>query len=304
MKLSGKTKVLLTGFTGQVGSEIADRLPPNYELILARREGEEFLDLSNFAAVRELIREIKPDIIINPAAYTAVDKAESEPELAAMINAEVPRVLGEEAKKINSLLVHFSTDYVFNGDAKHAPWKETDLPDPLNVYGKTKLAGERFIAESKCRYLIFRTSWVFGVHGHNFVKTILRLAAEKEVLTIVNDQIGAPTSAGFLADMTWAAVERVRLSEGNSEALLGLYHLTCAGECSWYEFASEIIRITRQKHQHLKVNDITGIPTSAYKTPAVRPLNSRLDCSRFEKVFGRARFDWKTALEAVLQKLN
>jgi dTDP-4-dehydrorhamnose reductase len=304
MKLSGKTKVLLTGFTGQVGSEIAATLPPNYELVLARREGEEFLDLANFAAVRELMRDIRPDIIINPAAYTAVDKAESEQELAALINADVPRVLAEEAKKIDALLIHFSTDYVFNGDASHAPWKETDLPDPLNVYGKTKLAGEMFIAESKCRHLIFRTSWVFGVHGHNFVKTILRLAAEKEVLTIVKDQIGAPTSAGFLAEMTWAAVEKLKVGASENSASYGLYHLTCSGECSWYEFASEIVRITRQKHQHLKVNEITGILTSAYKTPAIRPLNSRLDCSKFEKVFGRARVDWKTALEAVFLRLN
>lgn len=299
-----KPKILLTGFTGQVGSEIAATLPANYELILARRANEEFLDLTDVAAMRTFIRSTNPDIIINPAAYTAVDKAESEPQLASIINADVPRILSEEAKAIGAILIHYSTDYVFNGDPAHLPWKETDTPDPLSVYGKTKLAGERAIAASGCRHLIFRTSWVFGVRGHNFVKTILRLAGERDVLTIVNDQVGAPTSAGFLAQMTWAAVEHLVNCDGDKKELQGLFHLTCSGACSWHEFASEIVRIERKKNHDLKVKEIVGIPTTEYKTPATRPLNSRLDCSRFEASFGRSRVKWQSALEEVMHQLD
>jgi dTDP-4-dehydrorhamnose reductase len=292
-------KVLLTGFTGQVGSDLLLSVPPGYEVVCAKRPGEEFLDLTDFAALRAFVADVKPDIILNPAAYTAVDKAESEPDLAHAINAEAPRVLAEEAKKLGALLVHYSTDYVFNGDPAHGPWKESDPTGPLNAYGRTKLAGEIAIRESGCRHLIFRTSWVYGRHGHNFLKTILRLAAEREELKIVSDQIGAPTTSDFLARMTWKALEVMQTPDGAK--LEGLYHLTCSSHCSWHVFATEIVRLHRERGMQLKVQRILPIPTVEYKTPAQRPLNSRLDCGKFEGAFHREKLQvWKDALMKVV----
>lgn len=318
MGQSNGKKVLLTGFTGQVGTDLLQSVPAGYEIVCAKRPGEEFLDLTDSAALRAFVADVKPDIILNPAAYTAVDKAESEPDLAHAINATAAAVLAEEAEKLGALLVHYSTDYVFSGDPAHGPWKETDPTGPLNTYGKTKLAGEIAIRESGCRHLIFRTSWVYGKHGHNFMKTILRLAAEREELKIVSDQIGAPTTSDFLARMTWKALNTIfgqddssqisqpdsgRTRHPDSASLEGTYHLTCSGHCSWHEFASEIVRVHRAQGAEFKVKEILPIPTAAYPTPATRPLNSRLDCGKFEQVVnGDNRVEgWKAALGRVIR---
>lgn len=299
-----KRKILLTGFTGQVGSDLLKIVPPGYEVVCARRHGEDFLDLTDAAALRTFVRDVKPNIILNPAAYTAVDKAESEQALAHAVNAEAPGVLAEEAKTLGALLVHYSTDYVFNGDPAHDPWREDDNTGPLNVYGRTKLEGEERVRSSGCPHMIFRTSWVYGVHGHNFLKTIKRLASEREALTIVSDQIGAPTTSDFLARMTWLAVEKWAASEERAN-LEGTFHLTCSGHCSWYDFACEIVKQARANGEQLKVESIQPIPTAEYKTPAARPLNSRLDCSKFERAFGVTELQrWDEALRIVVSALS
>lgn len=299
-----KIRVLLTGYSGQVGGELRKAVPSEFALILAEDDSGNFLDLSDRAGFKSIIAKTKPHIILNPAAYTAVDKAETEPDLARAINTDSPKFLAEEAAKIDALLVHYSTDYVFNGDVSHAPWKETDTTGPLNVYGRTKLDGEIAIVESGCKHFIFRTSWVYASHGHNFVKSILRLAAEREELKIVADQIGAPTAAKFLADHTWGVLGK--FAEKADADLFGTYHLVNGGSCSWHEFATEIVRIARSNFGvTLKVKNILGIPSAEYPTPAPRPQNSRLNCQKFSQTFneGRPLEDWRKDLEMVLAEL-
>ena len=279
-------RILLTGKNGQVGWELARSLAPLGDVIVHDRKS---LDLSDANAICNLVRDAKPAIIVNAAAYTAVDKAESEPNAARAINAHAPRVLAEEARKLGALLVHYSTDYVFDG-TKPGSYVETDTTNPISLYGRSKLEGELAIQASGCRHLIFRTSWVFGPRGGNFLLTMLRLAGEKNKLRVVDDQFGAPTSSGMIADATAHAL-RVDGAEG-------LFHLTAAGRTSWCGFASEIFKAAG-------LNTLTTPITSAqYPTAARRPLNSSLDCSKLHKAFGFTPPPWQEGLLACMRSLG
>ena len=279
-------KILLTGKNGQVGWELASSLVPMGELVAHDRTS---LDLADPDRICNLVRDIKPAIIVNAAAYTAVDKAESEPAAAHAVNAQAPRVLAEEAKKLGALLVHYSTDYVFDG-SKAEPYVETDATNPVSVYGRSKLEGELAIRASGCRHLIFRTSWVFGPRGGNFLLTMLRLAGERNELRIVDDQFGAPTSSGMIADATAHAL-RVDGAEG-------LFHLTASGRTSWCGFAREIFKTAGL------ATVVVPIPSAQYPTPAKRPHNSTLDCSKLGKAFGFAPPTWQEGMLACMRSLG
>lgn len=295
-------KILLTGVNGQVGHALlAAFSEQNVHCISLDRTQ---LDLTDTAAIRRAVLTIKPDLIINPAAYTAVDKAESEPELAYAINAAAPQVLAEEAAKIGARLIHFSTDYVYSG-TKSAAYIEDDPTQPLSVYGKSKLAGEDAIRAVGMPHLIFRTSWVYGAYGKNFMKTILRLAAERDELRIVADQFGAPTSSSSIADAVLAVMGLW------SDGLAGTYHLVNAGRTSWHGFATEIVqeynRILLARNLpplKAKPENIHAITTQEYPTPAVRPANSCLDCSKLARDFSFRLPDWQEALVAELEQLD
>ena len=297
---SGSVKILLTGRNGQLGWELARALAPLGEIVAFDRAG---LDLADPARLASTVRELKPDIIVNPAAYTAVDRAESESEAAFAINARAPRVLAEEAKRLGALLFHYSTDYVFDG-AKAAPYLEDDATNPLGVYGASKLEGERAIAASGARHWIFRTSWVYAPRGKNFLLTILRLASEGKPLRVVADQFGAPTSAAMLARATAQALSTQvraisRISPHNAPPPSGVYHMTAAGRTSWHGFACAILREFRLD------NAVTAIPASEYPLPAKRPANSVLDNSRLAAAFGIRLPGWEDGLReaaAMLQK--
>ena len=289
-------RILLTGASGQVGWELARALAPLGEVIGLDRSR---LDLAQPDALRETVRAIAPTAIVNAAAYTAVDRAESEPEVARTINAIAPGVLAEEAQRLDAILVHYSTDYVFDG-AKPEPYVESDSTNPLGVYGRTKLEGERAIGASGCRHLTLRTSWVYGARGHNFLLTMLRLARERRQLRIVDDQIGAPTWSREIAQATAALLARPELAARGAE---GLYHLTASGSTSWYGFAQAIFGSPEMARLRVAPPAIEAIPTSAYPTPAQRPLNSRLDCGR---LFSRARVRlvaWDEALARCLAEV-
>ena len=274
-------RILLTGRNGQVGWEVQKALAPLGELTaLGRAE----LDLSDAGRLREAVREANPDVIVNAAAYTAVDKAESEREAAFAVNATAPGILAEEAKRNGALLVHYSTDYVFDG-AKPVPYVEEDEPNPINVYGASKLAGERAIAGSGCRYLILRTSWVYGPRGSNFLLTILRVARERPELRVVDDQIGAPTSSRAIARAT-AQVLR--------PGAHGTYHLSAAGQVSWCGFARAILARAGV------ATAVVPIRSEDYPAAARRPRNSRLDCSRLRETFGVALAPWEAGLAEVM----
>jgi dTDP-4-dehydrorhamnose reductase len=283
-------RILLTGANGQVGWELRRTLGCLGEVVALDSKA---MNLADAAAVRAKVREIAPAIIVNPAAYTAVDKAESEPDLAHAVNAVAPGVLAEEAARLGALLVHYSTDYVFDGSGG-VPWREDDDCAPLNVYGATKLAGERAIQASGCRHLIFRTSWVYGARGSNFLLTMRRLMRERPELKIVADQIGAPTWCRDLAEATAQVLSQiVSPASGFGEAgPWGVYHMSNAGETSWHGFAEAI--------QALDGADagarLLPIPSSDYPTPAQRPLNSRLDNGKLEAAFGLRLQDWRRAL--------
>lgn len=296
-------RILLTGKDGQVGFELQRSLSVLGEIV-AVDQAE--CDLANPDAIRQLVRDVAPAIIVNPAAYTAVDKAESEPELAQAINGVAPGILGEEAKRLGALVVHYSTDYVFDG-TKAGAYTEDDVPNPQSIYGKTKLAGEKALQASGADYLIFRTSWVFGAHGGNFAKTILRLAAERDVLKIVADQYGAPTSAALLADVTAHAIARYQLagSEGRAAFPFGLYHLVAVGVTTWHAYAQAVVRAALAAGRPLKIQPeaIAAIPTSAYPLPAPRPANSQLDTSRLQTQFGLRLPSWEDGLKHVLAQL-
>ncbi len=302
-------KILLTGKNGQVGYELVRHLAATHHELVS--VGTTDCDLSKPAAIRDLIQTIKPDILINPAAYTAVDRAESEPDLAKAINADAPEVMSSALKKTDGLLVHFSTDYVFDGH-KTTPYNELDAPNPQSVYGQTKLEGEQAIAASGVCHIILRTSWVFGTHGNNFLKTMLRLAAEREELRVVNDQFGAPTSAGFLAHTVTQMLGRLGSERtGNQEttdraALTGLYHCSCSGRTSWYDYAKFAIEFARNHGVNLKLpaDKLTPIPSAEYPKPAARPANSVLDNTKLEKVFGIQRPNWQSEVGEVTQALN
>jgi dTDP-4-dehydrorhamnose reductase len=294
-------KILLTGATGQVGWELARTLLPLGEVIAVNRTQADLADLTSLRAV---IQHHKPNVIVNPAAYTAVDKAETEQELAFLINAEAPGVLAEEAKKIGALLVHYSTDYVFDG-TKSTPYTEADSPNPINAYGQSKLAGEQVIQSVAGDYLILRTSWVYAARGNNFLKTILRLAAEREELSIVADQIGSPTWARLIAQTTSHIVRQVITERQDNSFNSSLYHLTSIGDTSWHGFAEKIVDIVREQGKiALKIRAILPIPTSNYPLPAQRPANSRLATNRLEQQFGLTMPSWDNALRLCMQEAS
>lgn len=293
-------KALLTGVSGQVGWELARTLLPLGEVIEASRARA---DLSDLSGLRSLLQHYKPDVIINPAAYTAVDKAESEKELAFLINGRAPGVMAEEAKKYGALLIHYSTDYVFDG-TKSGPYTETDGTCPVNVYGASKLAGEQAIQASGCDYLIFRTSWVYAGRGNNFLKTIMRLAAEREELKIVQDQIGAPTWARLIAEVTAHALRQAVMERKQNNFNSGIYHLTSSGYTSWHGFALQIVDAMRKKNQNnLKNKAIYPIPATEYPLPAKRPPNSRLDSGKLESRFSLAMPSWENSLRLCMEEL-
>lgn len=294
-------KILLFGKSGQVGWELQRSLAPLGEVIALDSNSADYCgDFTNLDGIAKTIRSIAPDVIVNAAAHTAVDKAESEAELARTINALAPRVLAEEAKRGNAWLIHYSTDYVFDGSGDTA-WLETDNTASLSVYGATKLEGEQAIIDSGCRYLIFRTSWVYGTRGGNFAKTMLRLAAERDRLTVINDQVGAPTGADLLADVTAHAIRTVQ----QRPELAGLYHLVASGETTWYDYARFVINFARDAGMDIKVMDdaIVPVPTSAFPTPATRPLNSRLNTGTLCANFDINLPHWQTGVARMLTEL-
>jgi dTDP-4-dehydrorhamnose reductase len=286
-------RILLTGKNGQVGWEL-QRALAGFGEITALDSSE--MDLADPDAIRRTLRELRPDIIVNPAAYTAVDKAESDADLAMAVNGTAPGILAEEARLLGATLVHYSTDYVFDG-SKSAPYVETDTPNPQSVYGRTKLAGEEAVRASGCKHLIFRTSWVYGVHGGNFVKTMLRLAKERNELRIVADQFGAPTWARDIASSTAAALHHWQ-NAGWDDSLGGLYHLTAAGRTSWHQFAETIIREARKYDAVLagKTIAVTPIATHEYPLPAKRPVNSVLANDKVRNAFGIEMPEWQESL--------
>ena len=278
-------KILLTGCAGQLGRELKRSLASLGEVVACDRRQ---IDLADKDAVRDAVRAIAPDSIVNAAAYTAVDKAEAEPATAGAINTVAPGILADEAKRLGALLVHYSTDYVFDG-AKPTPYIEDDVTAPLSAYGRSKRDGDLAIAASGARYLILRTSWVYGLHGANFMKTMLRLAREHDELRVVDDQIGAPTWTRHLADATAMILAR-------DETPQGVYHLAAAGETSWHGYAEAIVAEARVAGLLEKLPGVRRITSADYPLPALRPTNSRLDCSRFHRDFGLALPDWRTGL--------
>jgi dTDP-4-dehydrorhamnose reductase len=304
---SSGPKILLTGKTGQVGRELAPLLGGMGALTAVDRQQ---LDLAKPEEIRRFIRSLRPEIIVNAAAYTAVDRAESEPAAAQAINATAPEILAEEAKRLGSLLVHYSTDYVFDG-AKGTPYEESDTTNPLSVYGRTKLEGERAIRQLAPRYLIFRTAWVYAAEGRNFLLTILRLATEKEELRIVRDQIGAPTWSREIAAATAKVLSQLCAHANNWSEISGAYHMTAGGETNWYEFANLILQHVRRQSQvadwiyaatrnrPITVRRIIPIKTDEYPTPARRPAYSVLSNRRLNEKLGVFLPDWKAQLHAL-----
>jgi len=292
-------KILLFGKGGQVGWELQRSLAPLGELVALDFDSRElcgnFADLPGLAAT---VRAVAPDVIVNAAAHTAVDKAESEPELARILNASAPGVLADEAQRLGAWLIHYSTDYVFDGSGS-TPWREVDATAPLSVYGRTKLEGEQAVARC-ARHLIFRTSWVYAARGGNFAKTMLRLARERETLSVIVDQVGAPTGAELLADVTALALQRVR----TDPELAGLYHLAAGGETSWHGYACHVIEYARRRGMDIKVaaDAVRPIPATDYPLPAPRPLNSRLDTSRLQATFGLVLPAWQRGVERMLDE--
>jgi dTDP-4-dehydrorhamnose reductase len=294
-------KILLLGKNGQVGWELQRSLAPLGEVWALDRHSADFCgDLSQPERLAQTVLAYQPDVIVNAAAHTAVDKAENEPELARCLNTTAPAALAQAAAQSGALLVHYSTDYVFNGQGQ-SPWQEGDATGPLSIYGQTKLEGEQAIVASGCAYLIFRTSWVYAARGGNFAKTMLRLAAERERLTVIDDQQGAPTGADLIADVTAHAIRATLLQP----SLGGLYHLVAAGQTSWHGYASHVIAQARliQPGLALKVGEIAAVPTSAFPTPAQRPLNSRLATHKLQEAFGLVLPPWQQGVNRMLAEI-
>lgn len=294
-------KILLLGKSGQVGWELQRSLAPLGELVALGSQSQHYCgDMTNLEGIAKTVRDVAPDIIVNAAAHTAVDKAESEPDLAHAINTLAPSVLAQEAKRSGAWLIHFSTDYVFDGSGDK-PWLEDDATGPLGVYGKTKLHGEEAIIASGCKHLIFRTSWVYAARGNNFAKTMLKLAQTRDALNVINDQFGAPTGADLLADVTahaiCVALQRPEVS--------GLYHLVASGETTWHEYANVVIDFARQAGVDVKVaaEAVQAVSTTAFPTPAVRPLNSRLDTSKLKSAFGLTLPHWQVGVTRMLTEV-
>ncbi|OFZ65891.1 MAG: dTDP-4-dehydrorhamnose reductase [Betaproteobacteria bacterium RBG_16_56_24] len=294
-------KILLFGKNGQVGWELQRSLSPLGELVALDHDSKEFSgSFTDLESLAHTVRAVAPDVIVNAAAHTAVDKAESEAELARTLNALAPGVLAQEAMRADSWLIHYSTDYVFDGSGVK-PWLETDATGPLNVYGATKLEGEQLIQQSGCRHLIFRTEWVYGARGGNFARTMLKLARERDSLSVIDDQIGAPTGADLLADITAHAIRTAR----QQPELAGLYHLVAGGETSWHGYAGFVMDFARRAGITLKVapDAIKPVPTSAFPTPARRPHNSRMDTKKLRDAFDLRLPSWQTGVTRMLTEI-
>lgn len=291
-------KILLFGKNGQVGWELQRSLAPLGEVVALDRYSRDLCgDLSNLQGLAATVQAVRPNLIVNAAAHTAVDKAESEPELARTINALAPGVLAQEAHKLGAWMVHYSTDYVFDGSGSQ-PWIETDTPAPLSVYGQTKLEGEELVAAHCSRHLIFRTSWVYAARGSNFAKTMLRLAQERERLTVIDDQWGAPTGAELIADVSAHAIRQVR--QRLQEA--GLYHLAASGETTWNGYAKHVIAQAERAQPAIKIvaTEVACVLTSAFRTPAKRPYNSRLSTAKLQATFGLQLPAWQQGVDRML----
>jgi len=296
-------KILLLGKNGQVGWELQRSLAPLGDVLALERHSTAYCgDLSQPEQLAQTVLAYKPAFIVNAAAHTAVDKAESEPELARVLNTDAPAALAKAAAQVGAWLVHYSTDYVFDGSGGHARL-EGEGTGPLSVYGKTKLDGEKVIVASGCKYLIFRTSWVYAARGGNFAKTMLRLAQERDKLTVINDQHGAPTGADLIADVTAHALRHVQARQ--DAALRGVYHLVASGETTWHGYASHVIEAAKRISPALgwKVAEIAPVPTSAFPTPAKRPLNSRLSTAKLQQTFGLVLPPWQQGVDRMLQEI-
>lgn len=292
--------ILLFGKNGQVGWELQRALAPLGNLTALSTASTDYCgDFCRPDDVVNTIRQLKPDVIVNASAWTAVDKAESETEQAELINATTVESIAREAHKQGAWLVHYSTDYVFPGTGQ-TPWREDDETAPLNHYGRTKLAGECAIQQACAKHLIFRTSWVYGTKGNNFAKTMLRLAKQRPALSVINDQFGAPTGAELLADCTAHAI-KVALAKAD---VAGVYHLVAAGCTTWYDYADLVFKRARERGVELALTSLTPVPTSSYPTPAQRPLNSRLDITKFEQAFALTLPAWQQGVERMLEELD
>ena len=300
-KAANLPTLLVTGGNGQVGFELRRSLAPLGNVIALDRAA---CDLSRPDELRRLVRQHRPDVIVNPAAYTAVDKAETDADAAFAVNGAAAGVLAEEARALGSLLVHYSTDYVFDG-RKAGPYVESDAVDPQSVYGKSKLAGEQAIAASGATALVLRTCWVAGAHGGNFAKTMLKLGRERDSLRVIADQFGAPTTAALIADVTAQIVARHWLAGDRAAFAAGIYHLAAAGETSWHAYATEVLRYAASHGLELKVDpaNIAPIPASEYPLPAPRPANSRLDTSKLRETFDIHLPDWQQGMHFLLDQI-
>jgi len=295
-------KILLFGCTGQVGWELQRSLAPLGEVVALDLAGANGLcgDLRDAEGVARTVREVRPQVVVNAAAYTAVDRAESEPELAAQVNAVAPGAIAAAAAEAGAWMVHYSTDYVFDGSGTR-PWREDDPTGPLNVYGRTKLEGEQRVAAANPRHLLLRTSWVYAARGSNFAETMLRLAREREQLTVIDDQFGAPTGADLLADVTAHTLRSVLAGAGAA----GTYHLAAAGETSWHGYARFVLEQARAGGESLKAgpDQVQAVPGSAYATAARRPHNSRLDTTRLRETFGLVLPPWEQGVSRMLREI-
>ncbi|KJZ45466.1 dTDP-4-dehydrorhamnose reductase [Pseudomonas fluorescens] len=293
-------KILLLGKNGQVGWELQRALATLGEVVALDRHPVDGLcgDLGNLELLSRTIRNISPDVIVNAAAYTAVDKAETDRDNARLINAQAVKLLAQESARLGCLLVHYSTDYVFDGKDVR-PWRETDAVAPVNFYGATKLEGEQAIQASGCDYLIFRTSWVYGARGNNFARTMLKLATDRTELKVIADQIGAPTGADLIADVTAIAIRQAK----HDNSVCGIYHLAASGFTSWHEYATLVINMGRQSGLPLANELVTPIPTEQYPTPARRPLNSRLNTEKLRQTFSIHLPTWQSGVTRMLKEV-
>lgn len=293
-------KILLLGKNGQVGWELQRALAPLGKLTALASDSREYCgDLSQPQGIADTLQRLKPDVIVNAAAWTAVDKAETAREQANLINADAVSVLAIETERLGAWLVHYSTDYVFPGNGDR-PWREDDVTGPLNVYGASKLAGEQAIQRHCKKHLIFRTSWVYASQGNNFAKTMLRLAKEREELSVISDQFGAPTGADLIADCTAHAIRTAQ----QMPAASGLYHLVASGTTTWFDYASLVFAEARAAGIELSLRKLRAVTTSSYPTPATRPLNSRLATDKFCRTFGLALPEWQPGVQRMLRELN
>ena len=296
-------KILLFGKGGQVGWELQRSLAPLGELVAVDFDSSDHCgDFTNLQGLTETVRNVKPDFIVNAGAHTAVDKAESEPELVRTINALAPGVLAQTAAQAGAWLVHYSTDYVFDGSGQR-PWLETDATAPLNTYGQSKQEGEALIQTSGCKHLIFRTSWVYGARGSNFAKTMLKLAQERESLKVINDQFGAPTGAELLADVTAQVLQKANHGlTRHAINLSGLYHLVASGETTWFDYAQHVVDVAQRLQPSLKITakTIDPVASSAFQTAARRPFNSRLNTSKLQTTFDIQLPCWKAGVDRML----